>query len=82
MPEVGLECRVSLPALARANPQACRSIWGWALILSLAAPQAFVINLAKFDGVIGDPRSDTNTNGDWPSTSRLQSTQGPQLPAG
>ena len=30
MPQIRLQALVSCPLFASANPQACRSIWGWA----------------------------------------------------
>ena len=65
-------CRllVSCPLFASANPQACRSIWGWVLKPRPAASPARSKSLAKPPVVNGEPRSLVNTNGDLGSCSR------------
>src|SRR6516162_5058172 len=45
---------------------------GCTLILSLAASQARLMSFWKLDTVIGEPRSDTNRNGDLSSASRCR----------
>jgi hypothetical protein len=61
---------VSCPLAASANPQACRSICGWALKPSFASTPARSTMRANPAVVNGDPRSEVNANGDFGSCSR------------
>src|SRR5262245_49506589 len=53
--------RVSWPSLASLNPQAWRSMWGWIGNGILAASPTRWIRRWKPMGLIGPPRSETNT---------------------
>jgi hypothetical protein len=56
-PKYACKARVSWPALARAKPQAWRSMCGWALNGSLAAAPTRSTSLAKPAVAKGAPRS-------------------------
>jgi hypothetical protein len=71
--------RVSCPLLARAYPQAWRSMCGCALISRPAAAAARSINRAKPAVVKGEPRSLTKTKGDVSLS--LEAPQRPKLVA-